>query len=145
MSETGIISQEYQNTADLFRDINRAVVLLKKRHFRLSGATRITEQDLIEAKQLLVSVLRQVVAKLGGENVCAESVGEPPEIPPFFLKRLYQRNQGTLAWYMEDLEELQRVLDEDRPLTEEMIKRLDELCGQLDAETTSIYRKLWRK
>lgn len=145
MSETGIISQEYQNAADLFRDINRAVVVLKKRHFKLSGASQITEQELLEARQLLVGVLRQLVAKLGMENSSEAGENEPTQIPPLFLKRLYQRNQGTISWYVEDLEELRRVLDEDTPLTEEMIKRLDELCGQLDAETTSIYRKLWRK
>jgi hypothetical protein len=145
MSETGIISQEYQNAADLFRDINRAVVILKKLHFKLSGASQITEQELLESRQLLASVLRQLVAKLGKETPPAEGEIEQPQIPPLFLKRLYQKNQGTLDWYVEDLEELRRVLDEDGPLTEEMIKRLDELCGQLDAETTSIYRKLWRK
>jgi uncharacterized coiled-coil protein SlyX len=145
MSETGIISQEYQNAADLFRDINRAVVILKKRYFKLSGASQITEQESSDSRRLLVSVLRQLVAKLGKESSPMEEKQETTQIPPFFLKRLYQRNQGTISWYVEDLEELCSVLDKDRQLTEEMIKQLDELCGQLDAETTSIYRKLWRK
>lgn len=145
MSETGIISQEYQNAADLFRDINRAVVILKKCHFSLAGAIQITEQEMLESRQLLAGVLRQLVAKLGTETTLAQGETGQSQIPPLFLKRLYQKNQGALDWYVKDLEELRRVLEEDGPLTEEMIKRLDELCGQLDAETTSIYRKLWRK
>ena len=145
MSETGIISQEYQHAADLFRDINRAVVRLKKRYFGLSGASLITEAELLESRQLLARILRQLVLSLGSDPSLSEGENESTQIPPLFLKRLYQRNQGTLTWYVEDLEKLQRVLEEDQPLTKEMITRLDELCGQLDAETTSIYRKLWRK
>jgi hypothetical protein len=144
MSETGIISQEYQKAADLFRDINRAVVLIKKRHYKLAGASLISEQEMLEARRLLVSVLRRLSAKLG-QDTSQSAEEEEPLIPPFFLKRLYQQKQGVLPWFVDDLEELRRCIEEDCDLTDDMVSRLDELCGQLDAETTSIYRKLWRK
>jgi len=145
MSETGIISQEYQDTAELFRDINRSVMLLKKHHFQLSGAKQISDQDLLEARQLIASVLRQLVAKLNKEVSFATEEKMSSRVPPFFLKRLRERHRGELQWYVEDLQELRLAIEDAQPLTDELIAHLDELCGQLDAETTSIYRKLWRK
>lgn len=145
MSETGIISQEYQNSADLFRDINQSVIALKKRHFNLAGATRITGEEMSGAKRMLVAVLRRLIERLEPQSSARDADDGSVQIPPFFLKRLQERHSGEIQWYVEDLREVAQAIEEERPLTDDLIARLDELCGQLDAETTAIHRRLWRK
>jgi hypothetical protein len=50
-----------------------------------------------------------------------------------------------MQWYVDDLREVMKAVEGERPLTGDLIGHLDELCGQLDAETTAIHRRLWRK
>jgi rubrerythrin len=145
MSETGIISQEYENTAELFRAINQSVIVLKKKHFNLTGAAQVTSGDLSEARKLLTDLLRQLIEKLEHEPSVLMTEDTSLQVPPFFIKRLQERHSGEMQWYLKDLRELLQALEEGRPLTGNLITYLDELCGQLDAETTAIHRRLWRK
>lgn len=145
MSETGIISQEYQNTAELFRAINQSVIVLKKKHFNLTGAAQLTTEALSEARKLLSDLLRQLIEKLDHDSSVLPTDDNSLQVPPFFIKRLQERHSGEMQWYLQDLQKLLKALEEERPLTDELVSYLDELCGQLDAETTAIHRRLWRK
>ncbi len=145
MSQAGIIAQEYQDAADLFRTLNHSVVTLKKHHFALAGAKHISQLDLEKARQLTVAVLRELVSGLSAESSMPVSNKEIPRVPPFFVERMLQHHKGDLDWYLEDLGRLMEALNKSLSLTEQMIRYLDELCGELDAETASIHRKLWRK
>jgi hypothetical protein len=149
MSETGIISQEYENTAELFRAINESVIVLKKKHFNLTGAAQVTSEDLSGARKLLTDLLRQLIEELENEPSAPVSAagteGTSLQVPPFFIKRLQERHSGAMQWYLNDLRALLQALEEGRPLTRDLLSYLDELCGQLDAETTAIHRRLWRK
>lgn len=145
MSETGIISQEYENTAELFRAINESVIVLKKKHFNLTGAAQVTTEDISEARKLLTDLLRQLIEELEHEPSALVTEDTSLQVPPFFIKRLQERHSGEMQWYLKDLRELLQALEEERPLTGDLITYLDELCGQLDAETTAIHRRLWRK
>ena len=49
MSEIGIISQEYKNTAGLFQKINQAVIVLKKDFYESNS---ITSETINDAKSL---------------------------------------------------------------------------------------------
>lgn len=145
MSGIGIISQEYENTANLFKALNQSIILLKKHHFQLKSAENITEQQLLSARRAIASILEQIIAQLSEKNLLDEVENEVTQIPPFFIKRLQEQHKGNLEWYVDDLQELQQNISDAQPLTDEFIARLDDLCEQLDAETTRLYRKLWRR
>lgn len=145
MSGIGIISQQYENTANLFKALNQSIILLKKHHLKLASAEHITEQELLAARQTLAIILKQVVAQISEKNAFPLIENELSQIPPFFIKRLQEKYKGNLEWYVEDIQELQQNLSHRQPLTNECIARLDELCAQLDTETTRLYRKLWRR
>lgn len=145
MSGIGIISQEYENTANLFKALNQSIILLKKHHLKLASTEHITDQELLAARQTLAIILGQIVAQISENNPLALIENEVIQIPPFFIKRLQKKYKGNLEWYVEDLQELQQNISHGQPLKNECIARLDELCDQLDAETTRLYRKLWRR
>ena len=145
MSQAGIIAQEYQDAADLFRALNHSVVVLKKHHFTLAGAKQISQGELEKARRLIGAVLQELVLGLSGGPSAPVSSKEAPRVPPFFVERMLQHHKGDLDWYLEDLARLIETLNKGLPLPEQMIRNLDELCGELDAETASIHRKLWRK
>jgi hypothetical protein len=69
---------------------------------------------------------------------------EHVQVPPFFVKRLQERHGNEMEWYLDDLRDLRTAVREAKPLTNESISHLDELCSQLDAETSAIHRRLWR-
>lgn len=144
MSETGVISQEYYSTAELFGTINESIITLKKKHFNLAGAKSITPQQLLEAGELLTQLLRQLIDALHSQQAHLGSEADRIQVPPFFIKRLQERHGNEIEWYRDDLRELLVAIRDGKPLTEELIARLDELCGQLDAETSAIHRRLWR-
>lgn len=178
MSQTGVISQEYQKMVELFRDINHSIIVLKKKHYRLPGAATLTSVDLLEANQVLTEVLDQITAQLqsgvGTSNgtsdltelgvsykgTIAHDTYEDTEntqdqhskdaqdthsLPPVVISRLLQRNIGTLSWYSADLQGLRDSLVHGMPLNENQVTKLDELCAELDAETTTLHRKLWKR
>ncbi|WP_353933388.1 hypothetical protein WJM97_23170 (plasmid) [Okeanomitos corallinicola TIOX110] len=145
MSGIGIISQEYKSTANLFKNLNDYIILLKKHHFKLKSGENITSQEIISARNYLSNILGQIVTQLGDSNGVGEGEQNLPKVPPFFIKRLQEQHKGDISWYKNDLEEVQQSLVGNEPLTDKFIDHLDELCEQLDAETTRLYRKLRRR
>ena len=145
MSETAIISQEYQSFSTLFRKLNRYIVLIKKRHFHLPGAGRLDDAEVVEAKRFLDDLLGEIIADL--KNV-RDAAAHPPatrRVPKVLIKRLQEHQKARMAWYVDDLEELRQALRGNCALNEDLIKCLDDLIGQLDLETNALYRKLMRR
>jgi hypothetical protein len=152
MSDIGVLSQDYQNTADLFRAINQAVILVKKRFYELTGAAQVSDKQLSQARQSLAGIINELLDSLetrpgkdGAERPGESDEDEPAGIPAFLIRRIEGKHQGDLHLYLEDLRALHHTLDYDGILTEEQIGYLDELCEQFDAETSALHRKLWRK
>ena len=145
MSGIGIISQEYKNTAILFKTLNDSIILLKKHHYKLNSAEHISAQELSTAREKLADILDKVVTQLNDNNSLEENEQYLPQIPPFFIKRLQEQHKGDINWYKDDLKEVQQILSDGQELTSDFINRIDELCEQLDAETTRLYRKLRRR
>lgn len=144
MSETGIISQEYYSTAELFQTINQSIIILKKKHFKLAGAASVTSEQLREAGDLLTQLLGQLIDALHSQASQTPIDDDRLQVPPFFIKRLQERHGNEMNWYVDDLRELLVAIRDAKPLNEDLIAHLDELCGQLDAETSAIHRRLWR-
>lgn len=145
MSGIGVISQEYKSTANLFKTLNESIMLLKKYHYQLKSAEDITVEELSAAKESLADILGQVITQLDDDYFSEENEQYSSQIPPFFIKRLQEKHKGEIDWYKEDLKEVQEILANGQQLRDKFIKRLDELCEQLDAETTRLYRKLRRR
>jgi hypothetical protein len=148
MSDIGVLSQDYQNTAELFRAINHAVILVKKRFYELTGAAQISDEQLGEARQSLARIIHELITNLEAVHVVKGvelDENESTAIPAFVVRRIEDKHQGDLQLYLEDLRALRRTLDCEELLTEEQIRYLDELCEQFDAETSALHRRLWRK
>ncbi len=145
MSTIGIVSQEYKNTANLFKKFNEAIVLLKKCHFKPISSANINEEEIVGARKVIASILSQIIAQLNDDNLPKENKQELSLIPPFFIKRLQEQHRGSLEWYIEDLNKVYKALMENQALTLSFIDCLDKLCEQLDVETTRLYRKLRRR
>lgn len=147
MSEIGIISQEYKNTAGLFQKINQAVIVLKKDSYGTNSVSP-SSTAVKEAKSLLNKVLASIVMMLGDDFDNVVSDGELISIPPFFISRIQESRQGDLKRCIEDIQELQLRLQDNKDnkvLDINSFKILDEICGQLDAETSKLYRKMRRR
>jgi hypothetical protein len=147
MSDIGVLSQDYENTAELFRAINQAVILVKKRFYRLAGAAQVSDQQLSEARQSLSRIINELIAELEitSEDPAEQDDQELGEIPAFLVRRIQEKHQGDLQWYLKDLHTIHQTLISEEPITEEQIGYLDELCEQFDAETSALHRRLWRK
>jgi hypothetical protein len=148
VSDIGVLSQDYQTTAELFRAINQAVILVKKRFYNLAGAAQVSDQQLDDARQSLARIINELIARLeapAGDDTIEYDEEEPAGIPGFLVRRIEEKHQGTLNWYLRDLRSLRHTLDDEEPFTEEQIRCLDELCEQFDAETSALHRRLWRK
>jgi len=145
MSDIGTISQDYQTTADLFRAINQSVILVKKQFYHLSSATQISDAEMRQARRTLSDIVNTLVAGLEAPEKLDDEDEETPGVLAFLLSRIQEQHQGDLQWYLDDLQRLRETLDYEKPITEEQIRLLDELCEELDAETAALHRKLWRK
>src|SRR5262245_14685770 len=96
MSDIGVLSQEYQNTAEWFRAINQAVILVKKRFYNLAGAAEVSDRQLGGARQSLARIINELIAKLeapAGDDTIEYDEEEPTVIPAFLVR---QRHQGAL-------------------------------------------------
>jgi hypothetical protein len=144
MSETGVISQEYYSAAELFRMVNQSVIILKKKHYNLTGAANITPEQFREAAEMLTQLLNQVIETVQSHRALLTGYESQLQVPPFFINRLRERHRNEMEWYLNDLRDLLVAIREEKPLTKDLITHLDELCSQLDAETSAIHRRLWR-
>lgn len=144
MSETGVISQEYYSAAELFQMINQSVIILKKKHYNLAGAANITPEQFREAGELLIQFINQVIETLQSDRSLLTGHESHIQVPPFFINRLRERHRNEMEWYLNDLQDLLIAIREEKPLTKDLTIQLDELCSQLDAETSAIHRRLWR-
>lgn len=145
MSTTGILSQDYYNTAGLFKEINKSIITLKKQYYNLPGAKNITELEIKKSREFLADIIGAILVDLGAEIFTSKVRERNYTIPPLFIQRLKERHKAEMPYYLEDLKELYEILSADDPIQLKHIKLLDELCDQLDSETISMYRKLLRK
>ena len=145
MSETAIISHEYQSFSDLFRKLNRYIVLIKKQHFHLPGAERLHDAEVSEAKRFLDDLLGDIIADLENTREASARTPVTRRVPKVLVKRLQEHHKARMAWYVDDLMELRQALMGNCALNEDLINCLDDLIGQIDLETNALYRKLMRR
>ena len=142
MSDMSSLSHEYASVTDFARQINDALLLVKK-HV-LGGSLPFDDgaEKLRDAKELLHQTVRTLLQRLKGERGGNESVVPVPED---VLVRIESRNAGNLDYFRQDLAELEQVLRGDGTLSEANIELLDSICEAADASASATFRKLWRR
>ncbi len=138
MSDLSGLSHEYASTTGFSREINDAVLLLKKRHLR--DATGIDDQHLAAASQLVRETLQTLLCRLRDEP---KSSGI--EIPEDVFVRVEVKHRGSLDYFIEDLERVQEAFVRGSTLGTNELELLDSVCEAADASASATFRKLWRR
>jgi hypothetical protein len=141
MSDMSSLSHEYASTTDFSRQINHAVLLLKKRSLRgdLAGPG---SEELENARRLAQQTVRILLHRLGGAPIAAV---DEESLPEDVLLRLEERQRGNLDYFTQDLAELDQKLADDAPLGTGELELLDSICEAADASASATFRKLWRR
>lgn len=141
MSDMSSLSHEYASTTDFSRQINQAVLLLKKRYLRGEPAG-LPPEELEKAHRLAQHTVRALLHRLGREP--SSSVDEE-SLPEDVVLRLEVRQRGSLEHFRQDLQELDKTIASDAPLGSEELDLLDSIGEAADASASATFRKLWRR
>jgi hypothetical protein len=140
MSDMSSLSHEYAATTDFSRQINDAVLILKK--WYLKGTDQVDEQKLRSAREVLAETMRSLRRGLSDA---------PPVphtrviIPEDVLERIEEKYSHNLDYFRQDLTELEQALDSASALSVEQLELLDSICEAADASASETFRKLWRR
>ncbi len=145
MSDLGVLSHHYKASADLAKELNQAVVALKKQFYGLVGGQDIPVEQMASYRRLMVSVLETLLAEFA--PVIEHTSQQPPlSIPASIVERIRQAHRGTMAHYVEDLMSTRDRLSQDgQGLNEGDIELLDELAATAGLDTAEVFRRMWRK
>ncbi len=144
MSDIGVLSHQYTETSDLLQSILQAVKILKKFHFNLDSSKRVTENDIARSRRLLSEFIGDILNNFGlfREKGTAQIV----RIPAAFIEQIRSFKKGELVYFIDDLKDLKDHLSIPfSALTDKNIDTINEITTILDIETTSVFRKLFRK
>lgn len=147
MSDIDVLSHEYKTISDLATSLNSAIIAAKRLRYHLPSSKSLTREEIHSYQEFLsvfLSGLLRLISIQGKEEEQAKV--EEPIIPGSFVEKVKVAKQTLLPHYLEDLKEVTKHLEDGfQCLTEEDIHVLDELCSISDAETSSVFRRLWRK
>lgn len=141
MSDMSSLSHEYASTTDFSRQINCAVLLLKKRYLQSESEVPQPE-ELKNARQLAQQTVRALLHRLTGEPI---SDFDEESLPEDVVLRIEERQRGNLNYFTQDLAELDQRFANDAALTADELALLDGICEDADASASATFRKLWRR
>ena len=145
MSDVSILSQEYETAAQLSQKINRVAIYLKKNQLGLMSAPQETTDALRDA-HYLVSVLNALCQRLDPDFFSNSTTSSALNVPGSLVERVQSQHCGDMADYLEDLTRIAHQLSADTlELEDADLTLLDHLAGMVDAETSSVFRRLMRK
>jgi hypothetical protein len=140
MSDMSSLSHEYASATDFSRQINDAVLLLKKRYLR-KDVTGIDAQRLKDAGDLIHQTVQTLLRRLGDEPT-ANGDGT---IPDDVLARIEAKHQGNLNYFKQDLAKVDQAFVSGAALGPVELELLDSICEAADASASATFRKLWRR
>lgn len=145
MSDLGTLSHHYRSSAELAKELNQAVVIMKKKFYGLVGEQVIPEVQIVAYREYLANVLNTLLIEF--TSVPEEDNGTTEQsIPASILERVRQAHKGTLAHYIEDVAEVKnRLMQGGIGISEDDIHLLDELAATAGLDTSEVFRKMWRK
>jgi hypothetical protein len=142
MSDMSSLSHEHASSADFSRQINDAVLLLKRRYLG-TGASSIEEHKLSEAGEFLRRTLLTLLERLAADVSRRTPGGEP--IPEDVLARIEAQHRGEAEYFRQDLTRVEGALSSSASLNRGDLDLLDSICKAADASASATFRKLWRR
>ena len=142
MSDMSSLSHEYASSADFSRDINDAVLTLKKRFVR--GEDHAVEPASRDAAKRLRDTLIHLLHRLGESSAVPVASAEV-SIPEDVQSRIEQLHQGDLVYFLADLKRLVDALSGNASLDQNDLALLDSIGEAADASASATFRKLWRR
>jgi len=144
MSDIDVLSHEYKTSSDLSTSLNSAIIAAKRFRYGLPGSETLTKEEIRSYQDFLSGFLVGLSRLMSDKE--GEAEVEEPTIPGSLVEKARTVKQTVLPHYLKDLKEAVGRLNLGfQHLTEEDIRFLDELCRMSDAETSSLFRRLWRK
>jgi hypothetical protein len=142
MSDMSSLSHEYASATDFSRQINDALLLLKKQQLGGTFPFDDTAEKLRGARELLHQTVLTLLQRLKREKGGGDAAVLFPED---VLVRIEARHAGNVDYFRQDLVELERDLSSDSELSNEQLELLDSICEAADASASATFRKLWRR
>src|SRR5262245_57212284 len=105
MSDMSSLSHGYASTTDFSRQINDAVLLLKKRFLR-AAAPQPDERKLKEAVALIRETVQTLLHRLNDVSTAPEA---SERIPEDVVARIQDRYRGNLLYFKQDLTRLRQA------------------------------------
>jgi hypothetical protein len=142
MSDMSSLSHEHASSAVFSRQINDAVLLLKRRYLG-TGTSSIDEHKLSEASEFLRRTLLTLLERLA-DDVSRRTEGAEP-IPEDVLARIEDQHRGEAEYFRQDLTRVEGALSSRVILDRGDLDLLDSICKAADASASATFRKLWRR
>lgn len=147
MSDLGLLSYQYQELADLARQLKQWAVRIKCAHYNLP----IPDEDLavIELSVALSELaritcfLKDVVGQ--DEGAWSQDWLANPPLPTVLVERLNEAHVYELPLYVKQLKRLSEHLQKGvEALTDKDIALLDGIVLAADADANAVFRRLMR-
>lgn len=142
MSDMSSLSHEHASSADFSRQINDAVLLLKRRYLG-AGSSNVEEQKLDEARAFLRRTVLTLLDRLSDGYGQRPPSGEP--IPEDVYARIETQHRGEAEYFRQDLARVEGALSSRASIDREDLDLLDSICEAADASASATFRKLWRR
>jgi hypothetical protein len=137
------LSHEYASASDFSRDINDAVLALKRQYVR--SAARAPHKDVEQAAQRVKDILTQLLTRLGEAVPGAEVQVAETLIPEDVVARIESDRRADRTYFLADMKRLADTLSATSSLDENDLRLLDSICTAADASASATFRKLWRR
>jgi hypothetical protein len=141
MSEMSSLSHEYASTSDFSRELNDAVLILKRRVF--SGTQPVAASEAEIAARHVQSILSCLASRFEDAASSAPECG--PTIPEDVIARLESDHRGDRTYFLADVKRLASSLAPAGPIDQADLTLLDSICTAADASASATFRKLWRR
>lgn len=134
MSQTTLISNQYQNFANLSERVNEAILILKKEHYladpnfrRQHQTMSVSTIELSDARLFLLGFLCDI----------EKSYTSSGQFDDDFINTLQHK-----VLTKDKISNTKKVINENQILTEAQLKTLDSLLLTIDNKRTTLFRKL---
>ena len=149
MSDLSVLWHEYERYEDLTRDVTADITALKRLRFGLPGSEDLTaEQRTLSRRRLqaLVGAIVTALSQSASASTLVEAEDLAPRIPSALIEQIRQAHGGMLPRFVEDVRALHLHLTQgEQELTPRDIELLDDLSNSVHAETSRVFRRLYRK
>jgi hypothetical protein len=143
MSEMSNLSHEYATAAEFARQINDALLHLKKEYLKIESIPTLDEERVERSREFLAGVVKSLIDRLAQEKKTSSSLSVP--IPEDVISRFEDRYKGRLNYLLDDLSRIFQALSGSDDLKEQDLDVLDTICDAADVSASDSFRRLWRR